>query len=197
MLVKIGAYLLGEFGHLVADSPGCSPIEQFMALQSKMPGCSFSTRAIILSSFVKFNQLVSRNQATTAPCLQNLQPQLRFGTSTESLRIPCAGNHANRRSAFKQFVMRCLRSQNGRRLYCHDYIPSMQQPAIRGHGLLAVGMRMPDPKEMLLVQQTGSQKVLHERFSNTNSCARELGLLMDLATLMAILHSGLNDLGWS
>jgi AP-2 complex subunit alpha len=56
-LVKIGAYTLGEFGHLIADSVGCHPIDQFMALQSKMPGCSFSTRAIILSCFIKFVNL--------------------------------------------------------------------------------------------------------------------------------------------
>ncbi|KAI9686383.1 MAG: hypothetical protein M1822_003728 [Bathelium mastoideum] len=56
-LVKIGGYLLGEFGHLIADSQGCSPIEQFLALQSKLQGCSSSTRAILLSSFVKFVNL--------------------------------------------------------------------------------------------------------------------------------------------
>jgi len=56
-LVKIGGYLLGEFGHLIADSKGCSPIEQFLALQNKMQGCSSSTRAILLSSFVKFVNL--------------------------------------------------------------------------------------------------------------------------------------------
>jgi AP-2 complex subunit alpha len=56
-LVKIGAYLLGEFGHLIADNEGCSPIEQFMALQSKMQGCSFSTCGIILSCFVKYVNL--------------------------------------------------------------------------------------------------------------------------------------------
>lgn len=56
-LVKIGGYLLGEFGHLIADSKGCSPIEQFLALQQKMQGCSSSTRAILLSSFVKFVNL--------------------------------------------------------------------------------------------------------------------------------------------
>ena len=56
-LVKIGGYILGEFGHLIADSRGCSPIEQFLALQSKLQGCSSSTRAIILSSFVKFVNL--------------------------------------------------------------------------------------------------------------------------------------------
>lgn len=56
-LVKIGAYILGEYGHLIADHKGCSPIEQFMALHAKMNGCSFSTRAIILSCFVKFINL--------------------------------------------------------------------------------------------------------------------------------------------
>ena len=56
-LVKIGGYLLGEFGHLIADNTGCSPIEQFMALQSKINGCSSSTRAIILSSYIKFVNL--------------------------------------------------------------------------------------------------------------------------------------------
>jgi len=56
-LVKIGAYLLGEFGHLIADNKGCSPVEQFIGLHSKMQGCSFATRAIILSCFVKFVNL--------------------------------------------------------------------------------------------------------------------------------------------
>ena len=56
-LVKIGSYLLGEFGHLVADSPRCSPIEQFIALQSKFNACSPNTRAMILSSFIKFVNL--------------------------------------------------------------------------------------------------------------------------------------------
>lgn len=56
-LVKIGGYLLGEFGHLIADTKGCSPIEQFLALQNKMVGCSSSTRAILLSSFIKFANL--------------------------------------------------------------------------------------------------------------------------------------------
>ncbi|KAF2724567.1 Adaptor protein complex AP-2 alpha subunit [Polychaeton citri CBS 116435] len=56
-LVKIGSYILGEFGHLIADNKGCSPIEQFMALQAKFGGCSLNTRAMILSAFVKFINL--------------------------------------------------------------------------------------------------------------------------------------------
>lgn len=56
-LVKIGSYILGEFGHLIADNKGCSPIEQFMALQNKFNSSSPSTRPMILSSFVKFVNL--------------------------------------------------------------------------------------------------------------------------------------------
>ncbi|KAF2872108.1 adaptin N terminal region-domain-containing protein [Massariosphaeria phaeospora] len=56
-LVKIGGYLLGEFGHLIADNKGSNPIEQYLALNAKMRGCSSTTRAIILSCFVKYVNL--------------------------------------------------------------------------------------------------------------------------------------------
>jgi len=56
-LVKIGSYILGEFGHLIADNKGCSPIEQLMALQAKFNSCSPNTKAMILSAFVKFINL--------------------------------------------------------------------------------------------------------------------------------------------
>ncbi|RAK84308.1 AP-2 adaptor complex subunit alpha [Aspergillus costaricaensis CBS 115574] len=56
-LVKIGCYVLGEFGHLIADNQGSSPIEQFLALQAKMITSTDTTRAMILSSFVKFVNL--------------------------------------------------------------------------------------------------------------------------------------------
>lgn len=56
-LVKIGSYILGEFGHLIADTKSCSPIEQFLALQAKFGSCSPVTRAMILSAFFKFVNL--------------------------------------------------------------------------------------------------------------------------------------------
>ena len=56
-LVKIGGYLLGEFGHLIADNDGCNPINQLMSLQTKLNGSSSSTRAILLSCFIKFVNL--------------------------------------------------------------------------------------------------------------------------------------------
>jgi AP-2 complex subunit alpha len=56
-LVKIGGYILGEFGHLIADNKGCSPIDQYMALQQKMYGAPSETKGILLSTFVKFVNL--------------------------------------------------------------------------------------------------------------------------------------------
>ncbi|SMQ48355.1 unnamed protein product [Zymoseptoria tritici ST99CH_1A5] len=56
-LIKIGSYILGEFGHLIADTKGCSPIEQFIALQAKFGSSPPNTRAMILSAFVKFVNL--------------------------------------------------------------------------------------------------------------------------------------------
>ncbi|KAK4939128.1 hypothetical protein LTR10_020522 [Elasticomyces elasticus] len=56
-LVKIGGYILGEFGHLIADHKGCSPIEQLMVLQTKMISAPDTSRALLLSTFVKFVNL--------------------------------------------------------------------------------------------------------------------------------------------
>lgn len=56
-LVKIGGYVLGEFGHLIADHKGCSPVEQLMVLQTKMISAPDPTRALLLSTFVKFVNL--------------------------------------------------------------------------------------------------------------------------------------------
>ena len=56
-IVKIGGYILGEYGHLIADHKGCSPIEQLMVLQTKMITAPDPTRALLLSTFVKFVNL--------------------------------------------------------------------------------------------------------------------------------------------
>lgn len=50
-------YLLGEFGHLIANEPGCSPIEQFQALHGKVNLCTAPTRALLLTTYVKWVNL--------------------------------------------------------------------------------------------------------------------------------------------
>ncbi|XP_020093761.1 AP-2 complex subunit alpha-2-like [Ananas comosus] len=52
-MVKVGAYLLGEYGHLLARRPGCSPKELFLIINEKLPTVSTSTIAILLSTYAK------------------------------------------------------------------------------------------------------------------------------------------------
>jgi AP-2 complex subunit alpha len=55
--VKIGGYIIGEYGHLIANEPGLSPLEQFITLHSKFRTASSSTRYILLSTYLKMVNL--------------------------------------------------------------------------------------------------------------------------------------------
>ncbi|KAK2643527.1 hypothetical protein Ddye_025290 [Dipteronia dyeriana] len=52
-MVKVSAYLLGEYSHLLARRPGCSPKEIFNIIHEKLPTVSTSTVAILLSTYAK------------------------------------------------------------------------------------------------------------------------------------------------
>jgi len=47
-------YILGEYGHLIANEPGSSPIEQFQVLHTKSQFCLAATRALLLSTYIKW-----------------------------------------------------------------------------------------------------------------------------------------------
>ncbi|XP_061346347.1 AP-2 complex subunit alpha-1-like isoform X2 [Gastrolobium bilobum] len=52
-MVKVSAYILGEFGHLLVRQPGCSPKEIFNIIHEKLPTVSTSTIPILLSTYAK------------------------------------------------------------------------------------------------------------------------------------------------
>lgn len=56
-MVKVGGYILGEFGNLIAGDPRSSPSIQFELLHSKYHLCSSQTRCLLLSTYVKFINL--------------------------------------------------------------------------------------------------------------------------------------------
>ncbi|XP_001641214.2 AP-2 complex subunit alpha-2 [Nematostella vectensis] len=56
-MVKVGGYILGEFGNLIAGDPRSSPMVQFQLLHSKFPLCASSTRGLLLSTYIKFINL--------------------------------------------------------------------------------------------------------------------------------------------
>ncbi|TFK30446.1 AP-2 complex subunit alpha [Coprinopsis marcescibilis] len=53
-LVKVGGYVLGEYGHLIANEPGYSPLEQFHLLHSKSQFCLAATRSLLLTTYIKW-----------------------------------------------------------------------------------------------------------------------------------------------
>eukprot|EP00732_Lithocolla_globosa_P001355 Lithocolla_globosa_v1_NODE_658_length_3496_cov_53.897995.p1 type:complete len:899 gc:universal NODE_658_length_3496_cov_53.897995:2815-119(-) len=55
--VKVAGYILGEFGDLIANDPGSSPIEMFRVLHSKFGSVSLNTRALLLSTYIKLVNL--------------------------------------------------------------------------------------------------------------------------------------------
>ncbi|EFH50344.1 hypothetical protein ARALYDRAFT_489126 [Arabidopsis lyrata subsp. lyrata] len=52
-MVKVSAYILGEYGHLLARQPGCSASELFSILHEKLPTVSTPTIPILLSTYAK------------------------------------------------------------------------------------------------------------------------------------------------
>lgn len=156
-LVKIGCYVLGEFGHLIADNQGSSPIEQFLALQAKMITSTDNTRAMILSSFVKFVNL-----------FPEIKPQL--------LHIFKLYSHSPdselQQRAFEYLSLATLPSDDLLRTVCDEMPPFSERASIllsRLHQRTAgttdkktwvVGGKdaNTDKKEMLMAQNTGLKR---------------------------------------
>jgi len=53
MMLFLG-YVLGEYGHLVANEEGHSPIEQLQILHTKSQFCTAPTRALLLTTYIKW-----------------------------------------------------------------------------------------------------------------------------------------------
>ncbi|KAF2761184.1 Adaptor protein complex AP-2 alpha subunit [Pseudovirgaria hyperparasitica] len=171
-LVKIGGYLLGEFGHLIADSKGCSPIEQFMALQAKLRGCSSGTRAIILSSFIKFVNL-----------FPEIKPQLLqvFRAYSQTL------DSELQQRACEYLTLATLPTDDLLRTVCDEMPPFPERASAllsrlhQKHGNTSdkrtwvVGGRdaNADPKEFNLVQHTGLKRSFTQHAPNANNTSRE------------------------
>ena len=56
-MLKVGGYILGEFGNNIAGDPRSSPFIQFRLLHSKFFLCSHDTRALLLNTYMKFMNL--------------------------------------------------------------------------------------------------------------------------------------------
>uniref|UniRef100_A0A8C2WQQ8 AP-2 complex subunit alpha n=1 Tax=Cyclopterus lumpus TaxID=8103 RepID=A0A8C2WQQ8_CYCLU len=93
-LVKVGGYILGEFGNLIAGDSRSSPLVQFDLLHSKFHLCSVPTRALLLSAYIKFINLFPEVKTTIQEVLRS-DSQLRNADvelqqrAIEYLRLSC------------------------------------------------------------------------------------------------------------
>uniref|UniRef100_A0A3Q1GVD4 AP-2 complex subunit alpha n=1 Tax=Acanthochromis polyacanthus TaxID=80966 RepID=A0A3Q1GVD4_9TELE len=93
-LVKVGGYILGEFGNLIAGDSRSSPLVQFNLLHSKFHLCSVPTRALLLSAYIKFINLFPEVKATIQDVLRS-DSQLRNADvelqqrAVEYLKLSC------------------------------------------------------------------------------------------------------------
>uniref|UniRef100_A0A7N6F9X5 AP-2 complex subunit alpha n=1 Tax=Anabas testudineus TaxID=64144 RepID=A0A7N6F9X5_ANATE len=96
-LVKVGGYILGEFGNLIAGDPRSSPLVQFNLLHSKFHLCSVPTRALLLSAYIKFINLFPEVKGTIQDVLRS-DSQLRNADvelqqrAVEYLRLSCVAS---------------------------------------------------------------------------------------------------------
>ncbi|RHZ60584.1 AP-2 complex subunit alpha [Aspergillus thermomutatus] len=185
-LVKIGCYVLGEFGHLIADNEGSSPIEQFLALQGKMITSNDNTRAMILSSFIKFVNL-----------FPEIKPQL--------LHIFRLYSHSPdtelQQRAFEYLTLATLPTDDLLRTVCDEMPPFSERASIllsRLHQKTAgttekktwvVGGKdaNADKKEILLAQNTGLKRtfttIVNGTKTGVNGSAASSSASGDLAGL--------------
>ncbi|VUZ40447.1 unnamed protein product [Hymenolepis diminuta] len=68
-MVKVGGYILGEFGNLIAGDARSSPKIQFELIHSKYHLCTPVTRQLLLSTYVKFINLFPELKKTIVEVL--------------------------------------------------------------------------------------------------------------------------------
>lgn len=56
-MIGMGGYVLGEFGHLIANDPNSGPLKQLDVVQMHYPMVSTDTRALLLSTYAKLANL--------------------------------------------------------------------------------------------------------------------------------------------
>nr|KAJ0191554.1 hypothetical protein LSAT_V11C800447590 [Lactuca sativa] len=71
-MVKVSAYLLGEYSHLLARRPGCSPKDIFVIIHEKLPTDSNNIHSS-LNIRKDFDALSTTRSRITKPDLGNIQ----------------------------------------------------------------------------------------------------------------------------
>ena len=80
----MGAYVLGEFGFLIAEEPGRSGEAQFALLASHFPACSTATQYQMLSAYAKIANLYEECRPLAAAVFERCGGALLTSSSSSS-----------------------------------------------------------------------------------------------------------------
>ena len=75
-MVRVAGYILGEFGHLIEGNADSKPAMQFDRLHARFAFSSLTTKAILLSSFIKLINLFPELKGRIAPIFASLSTTL-------------------------------------------------------------------------------------------------------------------------
>jgi AP-2 complex subunit alpha len=70
-MISVAGYILGEFGHLIANDPNSSPAKQLDALQVHYPMAQAQTRALLVSTYAKMANLFPELKQAVLVLLQS------------------------------------------------------------------------------------------------------------------------------
>mmetsp|Transcript_40767 Transcript_40767/g.67711 ORF Transcript_40767/g.67711 Transcript_40767/m.67711 type:complete len:987 (-) Transcript_40767:172-3132(-) len=75
-LVKVAGYVLGEFGHTIADAPGCSAAQQLELLHKQFGSAEPDVRALLLNTYVKLAHTFTEISGQVQELMQQLSTAL-------------------------------------------------------------------------------------------------------------------------
>ncbi|KFD54147.1 hypothetical protein M513_04924 [Trichuris suis] len=205
-MVKVGAYILGEFGNLIAGDPRSSPLVQFRLLHSTYHLCSNQTKSILLSTYVKFvnlfpeikPQIMEVFAADINACNADTEIQQRAVEYLAMSRIASTDVLATVLEEMPPFAEKessLFVKLKGKQPAFDEHLPSGKekkhypQAVLKENGLLPGDFAKKDtPSEDVLVVLSGGQNVQQQQQQNYASAQPFSDALGSLAT------NGLQDM---
>ncbi|KAG4304849.1 hypothetical protein PORY_001902 [Pneumocystis oryctolagi] len=147
-IIKVGGYILGEFGHLISNSSDTSPIEQFISLHSKFNICSFKTQALLMSTYIKF---------------VNLFPEIKLDIQTVFEQNINNINSELQQRAYEYLALCCMPNNDLLRIICERMPPFSKKQSF-----LMSKIQNKEKGKNNKLENIKSEKILKTK-SNTNT----------------------------
>eukprot|EP00594_Rhizosolenia_setigera_P012913 CAMPEP_0178977564 /NCGR_PEP_ID=MMETSP0789-20121207/24565_1 /TAXON_ID=3005 /ORGANISM="Rhizosolenia setigera, Strain CCMP 1694" /LENGTH=640 /DNA_ID=CAMNT_0020666989 /DNA_START=931 /DNA_END=2853 /DNA_ORIENTATION=- len=136
--VKVAAYVLGEFGFLIAERPGMSGEDQFRVLHQHWPTVGLPTRAILVSTYAKLANLYEECRPLVAPI---------FAKNRNNVDVEIQQRAAEYQAMRESFSPEAVEDLLREMPHYEDRRQSALEMRLRERGMLGEDERLQDEKE--------------------------------------------------